>query len=382
MKCCIPWVLFFIFLGCKPTTPTYFSEVQLFKNGTLGYACFRIPALIQSADGTLIAFVEGRKDNCSDFGNVDLLMVRSSDGGQQWSAPQMVVDNGSLQAGNPAPVLDTFDPDFPEGRLFLFYNLGDVSEQDMRLGKGKREVWLTTSTDNGLHWEDPTDISAAVHFNSYSSQPERDWRTHANTPGHAIQLKQQPFRGRLYVPANHSQGPPQVGYNEYRAYGFYSDDHGKTWSVSPDVDIPSSNEAIGVELPDGTLLLNIREQNGTTKRRLIAKSEDGGEHWSATYFDAELPSPVCQSSVLLFEGEKDTLLLYSGPNSTNKREKMTVFVSHDYGENWSIKKEIYPNTAAYSDLVAIDKNHIGLLYERDNEGLYFARFNLDWLLTP
>ena len=374
---------FFLFwFGCDRSPVASFSEVQLFKNGIGDYECYRIPAVIKSPQGTLIAFVEGRKDSCSDFGDVDLLMVRSTDGGKNWSVPQLVVNNGAFQAGNPAPVVDYFDPDYPDGRLFLFYNLGDVSEHEMRLGNGSREVFYKTSTDDGLHWSIPNEITKQVHFNKNSSQPELDWRTHANTPGHALQFTKPPFKGRLYIPANHSQGEPQEGYNEYRAYGFYSDDHGKSWNVSPDVPIPSSNEAIGVELPNGNLMLNIREQNGNTKRRLITTSDDGGASWNTPYFDDALVSPVCQSSMLLFKNNQKSLLLYSGPNSTEKREKMTVFVSKNQGKSWSFKKEVYSKTAAYSDLVAIDSEYIGLLYERDNDGLFFARFNIEWLFSP
>ena len=100
--------------------------------------------------------------------------------------------------------------------------------------------------------------------------------------------------------------------------------------MSPDIDVPSSNEAIGVELPDGKLMLNIREQNGNSKRRLVVLSEDGGISWKENYFDQALISPVCQSSILLFKGKKDTLLLFSGPNSETKREQMTIKGSRDF----------------------------------------------------
>ena len=349
-------------------------ETQLFKNGEGNYACYRIPAIIQSPQGTLFAFAEGRKRNCNDFGNVDILVRKSNDGGLHWTSMEVVADFEELQAGNPAPVVDVLDPLFPQGRIFLFYNTGNVSEHDMRKGKGVCKVYFITSEDEGKTWSEPVNITNQVHFNSTTTQADRDWRTNATTPGHAIQFKKTPYRGRIYVPANHSQGDPQDGFNEYRAYGFYTDDHGKNFRVSPDLKTLSSNEAIGVELPDGSLMLNVREQNGLTKQRLIAISKSGGTQWDAEYFDRDLISPVCQSSLLLFEGSQDTLLLYSGPNSISKREKMTLKASRDFGNTWSIEKEIYPGTAAYSDLVQIDSKTIGLFYERDNNGIYFIRF--------
>ena len=122
-------------------------------------------------------------------------------------------------------------------------------------------------------------------------------------------------------------------------------------------------------------MLNVREQNGASKTRLMALSSTGGEQWDTEFFDKELISPVCQSSILLFEGSKDTILIYSGPNSKNLRAKMNIKGSFDEGKTWPLKKEIYSGTAAYSDLVQLNENDIGLLYERDNNGVYFNRLS-------
>ena len=156
-------------------------------------------------------------------------------------------------------------------------------------------------------------------------------------------------------------------------------DYDFSFEVSPDLKTPSSNEAIGTELSDGSLMLNVREQNGARKERLIAISTTGGKQWDTEYFDTELISPVCQSSVLLFKGKQDTILLYSGPNSRTNREKMTVKGSLDSGKKWVLEKEIYSGTSAYSDLVQIDANTIGLFYERDNNGIYFSRLPISEL---
>jgi sialidase-1 len=361
-----------LFLACQ--APKEQAPVILFENGTGEYNCYRIPAIVKAPDGSLLAFAEGRLENCGDFGNVDILLRRSEDGGKNWSKMEIVADFGALQAGNPAPVVDYFDPDYPQGRIFLFYNTGDVSEQDMRLGKGTREVHYITSVDQGKTWSKPTNITEEVHFNTTTTKGHLDWRTHASTPGHALQFKRGAYQGRIYIPANHSIGEPQDGFNEYRAYGFYSDDHGKTWSVSPDIDVPSSNEAIGTELPNGDLMLNIREQNGKTKQRLVALSSDGGTSWKETYFDPSLISPVCQSSILLFEQKNQSLLIYSGPNSTDKREKMTLKFSLDDGKSWAKEKEVYAGGAAYSDLVQVDEEQVGLFYEKDFKQLVYQVF--------
>ena len=127
-------------------------------------------------------------------------------------------------------------------------------------------------------------------------------------------------------------------------------------------------------------MLNIREQNGNTKQRLVALSSDGGTTWDKTYFDTELITPVCQSSLLLFETGKRNFLIYSGPNSTTKREKMTLKVSLDSGATWTHKIEVHKEGSSYSDLVQIDPHNLGLFYEQDFKKIVFEVFTLEELL--
>ena len=118
-------------------------------------------------------------------------------------------------------------------------------------------------------------------------------------------------------------------------------------------------------------MLNIREQSGKTKERLVAISKDGGASWEKTYFDNALISPVCQSSLLQFIQDKDTLLIFSGPNSRKKRERMTLKISTDHGNTWSYSKLINKGPSSYSDLTQIDSNSLGILYEKNPVGISF-----------
>ena len=128
---------------------------------------------------------------------------------------QIVASNDSLQAGNPAPVVDLTDSRFPQGRIFLFYNTGNGHEMELRKGKGHRDVFYKTSIDNGKTWSEPTDITLQVN-RIYQPQInplwnfKEDWRTYANTPGHALQFQEGKYKGRIYVAANHSSGDPKA----------------------------------------------------------------------------------------------------------------------------------------------------------------------------
>ena len=67
---------------------------QVYKPGESGYAAFRIPAVVVSKAGTVLAFAEGRVDGSADDGNIDLLVKRSEDNGNTWSTPIKVYDDG------------------------------------------------------------------------------------------------------------------------------------------------------------------------------------------------------------------------------------------------------------------------------------------------
>jgi len=178
------------------------TKVPVFVAGKEGYASFRIPSIIQLPNKKIIAFAEGRVNGAGDFGHVNIVMKTSIDGGKTWSAIEKIVSFGILQAGNAAPVVDLLDPQYPQGKIFLFYNTGNVNESQLRQGKGIREVWYISSVDYGESWTAPVNITSQVHFPNGNIdgrvyQNKEDWRTYANTPGHATQCMEIKFQ-RLF----------------------------------------------------------------------------------------------------------------------------------------------------------------------------------------
>ncbi len=89
------------------------DRIPVFTSGEEGHKIYRIPAIIDLPGGDLLAFCEGRVNHAGDFGDVNIVMKRSADKGKTWSALQTLVDYDTLQAGNPAPVVDRTDPAFP-----------------------------------------------------------------------------------------------------------------------------------------------------------------------------------------------------------------------------------------------------------------------------
>lgn len=355
------------------------QEVAVFKSGADGYRSFRIPAIVKAPNGELLAFAEGRVNGSGDFGNIQIVSKRSTDGGKTWGALQVVASNDTLQTGNAAPVVDRTDPAYPKGRLFLFYNTGNAPENMVRKGKGLREVWYKISTDNGVSWSAPVNITLQVHK---PKQPQvnsaynfnEDWRSYANTPGQAIQLATGKYKGRIYIAANHSAGEPQKHYADGRAFGYYTDDHGKTFKLSDEVSFPGANENMAVELSGNKLMMNIRNQLGNIKQRIVTISSNGGQTWDTTYFDAHLPDPVCQGSILnLGKSKGKAIIAVCNDADTLHRDNLTLRISFDEGKTWKQNYVIAKSPegykgdySAYSDLVAVDQKHVGILYEKDD----------------
>lgn len=353
------------------------KDVPVFISGKESHKSYRIPAIISLPNGELLAFAEGRVHGAGDFGDINIVMKRSNDKGKTWSALQYVAEFDTLQCGNPAPVVDVTDPAFPNGRLFLFYNTGNNHEGEVRKGKGYKQVWYKTSTDGGRTWTEPTDITLQVHRPNYPQANtaynfKEDWRTYANTPGHAMQFQSGTYKGRIYVAANHSAGGPQKQAEDYDAHGFYTDDHGKTFQLGASLNIPGSNESMATEISEGRLLFNSRNQKGDIRARIIGISSNGGQTWDTTYFDRNLPDPVCQASILTIgKKNKRNILAFCNAADEKKRDNLTLRISFDDGISWKKSFAIYKNptqkdAAAYSDIVKVSKKRIGVLYEKDN----------------
>ena len=363
-------------LNCKLNA----QESIVFKAKEAGYDVFRIPAIVQTTKNQLIAFAEGRVNGSNDFGNIDIVYKKSFDGGNTWTPLQVLIDNQTLQAGNPAPVIDRLDPAYPSGVIYLFYNTGNNHEYEVRKGNGVREVWYKTSIDNGVTWSDAVNITLQTHLPNYPKVNaayhfKEDWRSYANTPGHALQITQGTYRGRIFIPANHSSGAPLSNFMDYHAHAYYTDDHGFTFKLSENIQVPGSNESTAAEISNNRVLFNARNQSGTNKFRLVAIGINGGSHWDTTYFDQQLPDPVCEGSILnIGIKNKKHILAFSNAADTKSRNNLMLRISYDEGNTWlksftidnTNDPKLMSNNAAYSDLVLVNKNKIGVLYEKDN----------------
>ncbi len=339
------------------------SYNHIYKSGEGGYYCFRIPAIIKTKEGTLLAFAEARKNNCGDEGDIDLVVKRSSDKGASWSALSIVWNDAGNTCGNPAPVVDQATGKI---HLLMTWNLGtdDISTINNGTSKDTRRVFKTSSVDDGKSWAAIQEITATVKLPG--------WGWYATGPCHGIQINEGAYAGRLVIPCDYIEtGTGRRGYSHI----IYSDDNGDNWKlggITPTVSV-NPNESTVAALSDGKLMLNMRVSNNNNLR-MKSISSDGGLSWTAPVSALTLVDPVCQGSILDARVSGRHTLFFSNPASTT-RTNMTIKMSTDNGDTWPKVYSVYTGASAYSDLLMVDDTQVGILYEcglsRYSEGIAY-----------
>jgi sialidase-1 len=355
-----------------------FSDV--FVAGQDSFKSVRIPSVVVSKAGTVLALAEGRAQH-ADQANNKLILKRSTDGGRTWGPLQIIAADGANCLNNPCAVVEQ-----ASGRILVMFQSypAGFAERDGQIKPGLEgpaivRNYVVGSDDDGRTWSKPQDVTRTT------KHAERVTIL-ASGPGIGIQLQNGPHRGRLLIPFN--EGP----FGQWNVLAVYSDDRGATWKIgepAPGCRVPNAkggqtslvNEVQMVELAGGAVMLNSRKWGGQAVRK-TAVSQDGGVTWSPIEEAAELRDPGCMASIFRYSfptNGQAGRILYSGPDSL-KRDTGAIRLSHDDGKSWPVKKVLVPGSFAYSVLTALPDGLVGCLYETDDANrIVFARFPLDWL---
>ena len=372
------WRLFasYLFLQIMSSPYGYAQEITkkpLYVSGQDGYDTYRIPALVVTTKGTVLAFCEGRKQGRGDSGDIDLLVKRSENNGRTWSQQQVIWNDSGNTCGNPCAVVDS-----KTGTIWLLstWNRGDDHERQIidQTSQDTRRVYVIHSKNDGRTWSRPKEITADV------KRP--DWTWYATGPGSGIQIMNGPDKGRLIIPCDHIE----AGTKHYYSHVIYSDNHGKKWKLGGSTPMHQVNECEVVELNDGKVMLNMRNYDRSQKNRQVAISEDGGITWKDHWFDPVLIEPICQAAIQRFRWPQDSegsVILFSNPASQEGRVNMTVRASFDEGQSWPISRELHAGPSAYSDLAVLPNGEIACFFESGEnqayESILFAVFPLSAL---
>ncbi|MDR7540569.1 MAG: sialidase family protein [Armatimonadota bacterium] len=388
--------VFFWLLGCGPVLSAsaaepFIEKYDLFRVGEdPAWQRYHIPGIVVTARGTVLAWCEARNPE-GDWADIRILLRRSSDDGVTWSAPQSIAEVPGPKTKNPLalglrrvrkedvtynnPVLIA-DRD---GTVHMLFCL-----EYMR-------CFYQRSLDEGATWSPPVEITAT--FEAF--RRDYPWMVLATGPNHGIQLR----RGRLVVPVWLSTGTGSNPHHPSVVATIYSDDGGRTWQAGQ-IAVPCTeewvdpNESVAVELADGRVMLNVRNES-PAQRRLVTIGQDGASGWGRPFFDPALLEPICMAGLVRYDHDGRRLLLFSNPHNLARadgrplkyrdRRNLSVKVSADEGRTWLLSKVIEPGPSGYSDLAVTPRGTILCFYGRGarpgyaGEALTVARFNLAWL---
>jgi sialidase-1 len=382
------------------------DKTDLFEAGKGGHKLYRIPGLVVTARGTVLAYCEARKYTGLDWDDIEILVRRSRDGGKSWSEPRTLPHPEGRLERNPVALanaeLARRAPLAREGQI-AFNNPVAIADRGGAVHflycVDYYRCFYLRSDDDGVTFSKPVEITPT--FRQF--RKDYDAKVIATGPAHGIQLK----NGRLVVPVWLSTGTGSNAHRPSVVATIYSDDGGKTWRrgdiVANETDpLTKPSETVVAELTDGRVMLNIRSES-KANRRAVAFSRDGATQWTRPVFDEQLKEPICMASLCRLsekgKHDRDRLLFANpdnllrngkegSPGTMRDRKNLTVKLSYDEGKTWPVARVLEPGTSGYSDLAVGPDGTIYCLYERGSTDgkdhfatrtLTLARFNLEWL---
>jgi sialidase-1 len=381
----------------KPDSPfTYRPALVLRAQGQDKTDTYRIPGLITTNKGTLIAVYDNRYNNSKDLQeNIDIGMSRSTDGGQTWEPMKVIMDMGEW-GGRSQRLNGIGDPcilyDEKTGTIWVAALwMSGATEKDMLWWASKPgmkpdetgQFIIVKSTDDGKTWSQPINITSQIK--------DPAWQLLLQGPGMGITLKD----GTLVFPAQFKAdiGTKSLDGGQYTCHStiVYSKDQGNTWHIGTGAK-SNTTEAQVVELTNGSLMLNMRDDRNRKDKsesngRAVAVTKDLGKTWTVhPSSNSALQESNCMASIISAEieigGKSRKVLFFSNPNDKEARKNMTIKTSLDGGLTWPGEYQVLLNSETgygYSCMSMIDNKTIGIVYEGVKE-LYFQKIPLNDLM--
>ena len=346
MRILIKYILIF-------TSFTFYSQnlefVDLFDNSMNGEVfCYRIPSLVTTTNGTLIAAIDERNNSCGDLKwnrDINIVIRKSFDDGKTWTKIEKIIDYPlGKSASDPSMIVDK-----KTNEIFLFFNYMDLDN-----AKDIYRFMVIKSSDQGENWSEPVEITNNIIKKGW----EKDFMF--ITSGRGIQTKDGTL---LHCLVNLNKG----------THVFGSKDHGKSWFLI-DTPISPGDESKIAELSNGNWLVNSRVNSNDSRYSHISK--DNGQTW-ATYKNKDLQDPGCNASLVNY----DELLLFTNVFDSKYRKNLSLSIREDQGRTWAKNQTIYKGESAYSSMTKLKNGDVGVFFEKDNYTKnVFVRIPKSWLI--
>ena len=374
------------------------AKIDLFEAGKEGYGQFRIPGIVVTKNGVVLAYCEARRAASTDWGQIDVMLRRSTDGGITWSPMKKIIELDGKFERNPAAVAQKLGK---EGEITVN---NPIAIPDPRPGVVHflycveyNRLFYMRSEDDGLTFSKPSEITAGAE----KLRPSYEWQSMAVGPGHGIRLQ----NGRLLAAVWLSTGKGGHAHRPSIVTTIYSDDDGKSWQLGEIVanetkPLVNPNESILLELADGRVMINMRSES-PEHRRAVAISPDGSSKWTTPKFQEELLEPICMANIIRWTSAKDggkNRIVFSNPNNLERanakpgqgrdRKNLSLKLSYDEGETWPINKTLEAGPSGYSDLAIAADGSLLCFYERTKVDdatkkrtafLTVARISMAWM---
>jgi len=318
----------------------------------LPHGDYRIPSLIATPKGTLLAFIFGRMHRTDNTPNI-LYLRRSVDDGATWDEARAILNdpqNGTMFGG--APVVD------PTTGAVTFVHTRYV--YGVR-GCGGCMQWGIRSEDEGLTW-------SAGQLLNVSGPPNA---TYGGALASGIALVGGPHAGRMMVALR-----GDCCGDKRTSFVVYSDDGGATWHGGQKMSLLPEygggwTECEVAELRNGSVLMTSRNFYGGSSGqgpRLFARSDDGGATWAANWSAYDLPDPYCEASLLSSPNRSNGAVLFANPSHKGRRLNMSLHRSDDGGRTWPHSTVVFAGDSAYSDMAYTRNGSVALFFERGGGG--------------
>ena len=359
-----------------------------------GIKSYRIPALLKTDKGTLIAGADERRLHSSDWGDIGMVIRRSEDNGKTWGDRVTITnlrDNpraSDPSIGSPVNIDMTLTQDPETKRIFAIYDMFPEGKGIFGMSSQKEEAYkeINGKTYQLLYREGEQE-AYTIRENGTVYTPDgkaTDYRVVVDPVKPAYSDKGDLYKGdqllgNIYFTTNKTS-PFRIAKDSY-LWMSYSDDDGKTWSAPQDITpmvkadwmkFLGVGPGVGITLRTGPHKGRIvvpvyttnrtNHLNGSQSSRIIY-SDDHGKTWhmgggvndNRTLYDGTVVDSSTMNNYYAQNTEASVVQLNNGDLKLFMRGltgDLQVATSHDGGLTWDNNVERYDVPDVYVQMAA------------------------------